>query len=106
MIQANESRLLSLNNMDKWKHCKNIKLGILKSVSQNSIVMSHVMNIDAKRGLIYPEPEQYVKVIDKCDLPGLTTGKMYFFEEANFYANLDGKSVPEALHFILSVCQA
>lgn len=103
--QTNKSRLLSLNNVNPEELCKNFTIGIVESVSQHSIMISNVMQINAAGKHLYLHlPQHYVEIMtDDCSFPQISTGKVYFFDESGFYLNLG--SFYQAFYFIISMCQ-
>ncbi|XP_045930859.1 galaxin isoform X1 [Micropterus dolomieu] len=100
-----ESRLLSMNNLNETHLCENILIGTLEHVSLRSIVFSSVLKICGRNAIMKPLPSPHIlKRSDHCNSPKLIPGKTYFFDEANFFTDFNSGSIVQSLHFIISKC--
>ncbi|KAM7413111.1 hypothetical protein PAMA_020480 [Pampus argenteus] len=101
----NESRLLSLNNLNRNVLCKTMHIGIMESVSLDSIVFRNVLEIHGRNATIKPLPSPHIlKISDRCNSPKLIPGKTYLFHNVNFFADFKHYSGTQSLHFIFSKC--
>ncbi|KAL3991908.1 hypothetical protein ACER0C_011533 [Sarotherodon galilaeus] len=102
---SNESRLQSVNNMNKTDLCKKMRIGTVESVSLHSIVFKSVLKIRGKKAKVKALPFPYIlKTDDRCSSPKLIPGKTYFFNKVNVFTDSNHDTVLQSLHFIFSKC--
>ncbi|KAK5929393.1 hypothetical protein CgunFtcFv8_010625 [Champsocephalus gunnari] len=101
----NESKLLSINNLNESDLCNKMQIGTVDSVSLNSIVFRDVLEIHGRNAtMTHLALPHILKTPDCCSFPKLTPGKIYFFDGKNVFADFIHDSVLQSLYFIFSKC--
>ncbi|XP_044059955.1 uncharacterized protein si:ch211-195m9.3 isoform X4 [Siniperca chuatsi] len=102
---SNESRLLSVNNLNETDLCEEMLIGTVESVSLNSTVLSSVLKICGRNGTVKPLPSPHIlETLNRCDSPKLIPGKTYFFDRVNVFIDFNHDSILQSLSFIISKC--
>ncbi|XP_026049285.1 uncharacterized protein LOC113036910 [Astatotilapia calliptera] len=99
----NESRVLSVNNLNKTDLCQKMHIGTVESVSQQSVVFGNVLTVHGMEAEALPFP-YVLETDDRCSFPKLILGKTYFFNKVNVFTDFNHDSVLQSLHFIISKC--
>ncbi|XP_004543717.1 usherin-like [Maylandia zebra] len=99
----NESRVLSVNNLNKTDLCQKMHIGTVESVSQQSVVFGNVLTVHGMEAEALPFP-YVLETDDRCSFPKLVLGKTYFFNKVNVFTDFNHDSVLQSLHFIISKC--
>ncbi|XP_074535566.1 uncharacterized protein LOC141797783 [Halichoeres trimaculatus] len=100
-----ESRLVSLNNLDEDNLCGEMHAGIVNSVSLHSIVFSSVVKLHGRNATMKHLPSTYIlKKPDCCNFPYLIPGKTYFFNQFFVSIDFNHDSILESFYFIISKC--
>ncbi|KAJ4935764.1 hypothetical protein JOQ06_017292, partial [Pogonophryne albipinna] len=101
----NESKLLSINNLNESDLCNKMQIGTVDSVSLNSILLRDVLEIHGRNAtMTHLALPHILKTPDCCSFPKLTPGKIYFFDGKNVFADFNHDSVLQSLYFIFSKC--
>ncbi|XP_033971218.1 uncharacterized protein si:ch211-195m9.3 isoform X3 [Trematomus bernacchii] len=101
----NESKLLSINNLNESDLCNKMQIGTVDSVSLNSIVFRDVLEIHGRNAtMTHLALPHILKTPDCCSFPKLTPGKIYFFDGKNVFVDFNHDSVLQSLYFIFSKC--
>lgn len=80
-----------------------VYIGIVKTVSLNSIVFGNVLKLDARNATVQPMPSDYI-LTDPRNAPKLILGKFYFFNESTVFTDFIHGNVVELLYFIFIKC--
>ncbi|XP_029373637.1 uncharacterized protein LOC115053208 [Echeneis naucrates] len=100
-----ESKFLLLSNLNENGLCGEMKIGIVESVSLNSIVFSSVLKIHGSSATLKHLPSPHIlRVPNRCNYPKLIPGKSYIFDDMNVFTDFNHKSSLQTLHFIISKC--
>ncbi|KAK5868675.1 hypothetical protein PBY51_009669 [Eleginops maclovinus] len=103
--RINESKLLSVNNLNESHLFETMHIGAVESVSPDSIVFRDVLKIHGRNFTVTPLALPHIlNTPDHCSFPKLTPGKIYFFDGKTFFADVNHGSVLQSLHFIISKC--
>ncbi|XP_051813745.1 galaxin [Acanthochromis polyacanthus] len=98
-------RLESVNNLNETALCGEIYIGIVQSVSPNSIVFNFVLKINGTNADVRPVPFHYVLATpSRCSTPKLILGKFYFFNDVSVFADFNHDTALQSLYFILDKC--
>ncbi|KAF3847690.1 hypothetical protein F7725_020718 [Dissostichus mawsoni] len=101
----NESKLLSINNLNESDLCNKMQIGTVDSVSLYSIVFRDVLDIHGRNAtMTHLALPHILETPDCCSFPKLTPGKIYFFDGKNVFADFNHDSVLQSLYFIFSKC--
>ncbi|XP_025754299.1 galaxin [Oreochromis niloticus] len=101
----NESKVLSVNNLNKTDLCQKIYIGTVESVSQQSVVFGNVLKVHGMKTKVKALPFPYIlETDDRCSSPKLILGKTYFFNKVNVFTDFNHDSVLQSLHVIICKC--
>ncbi|XP_018557599.1 uncharacterized protein si:ch211-195m9.3 [Lates calcarifer] len=103
---SHQSKMIrgSLSSVNETQLCKEIRVGIVQSMSQHSIVFNYGVIIYGKNGTMKPLPSPYILKTGGRNSPEPIPGKPYFFDESDVYTDFNHDSVFKSLHFIISKC--
>ncbi|XP_008303048.1 uncharacterized protein LOC103374703 [Stegastes partitus] len=103
--EMNECSLLSVNNMNDEELCQQIYIGIVESVSLNSILFTNVLKLKGRRGKVQPVAvPRMLTTPNRCNTTKLTVGKFYFFDDVGVFADFNHDTELQALFFLFIKC--
>ncbi|XP_034556280.1 uncharacterized protein si:ch211-195m9.3 isoform X2 [Notolabrus celidotus] len=105
-IKVSECSHVSLNNLDEKELCREMHIGIVDSVSPQSIVFSRVVKIYGKNATVKHLTSPHILETHGCNFLKLICGETYFFNHVNVFTDFNHDYILQSLHFIISKCQA